>query len=336
MTNVVITMPHSITEGELETLHSLDSRLRVAVLDREQRRFLRTPGDGSDPADRALRDLLAEAEVIAIGWDWIGDLPRRAPKLKWLHTTAAGVDAYLRGGAVAPGVLFTSGNGPSAVPIAEYVLMAILALAKGAPAYVRQQQEHRWQSGPGFEVRGQTVGIVGYGHIGGEAGRLAKAIGCRVIGIRRSVEAPQENAEGADLLLPPRDLPRLLAESDFVVLTAPATAETAVLIDAAALEQMKPSAYLINVARGSLVDEQALIDALKRGRIAGAALDVFAQEPLPPESELWDLPQVLVTPHHSSASQHTRARQAALFLENLRRYLHGERLLNVVDPRRGY
>jgi phosphoglycerate dehydrogenase-like enzyme len=334
--NVLITRAQAFSEGDLEALRAVDPRVRIFTVSREQHPFLRAPGDGSDPADRELAAQLAETEIIFAGWDALTDLERRAPKLRWVHTAAAGVDLYVRTGVARPGLLFSSGNGPSAVPIAEYILMAILTLAKGTPQYLRQQVEHRWHSASGFEVRGKTVGIVGLGNIGAEAGRLAKAIGCRVIGSRRSVTVARENAEGVDLLLPPRDLPRLLEESDFVVLAAPSTSETAALIDADAIERMKPTAFLINIARGPIVDEGALVDALKRGRIAGAALDVFQREPLPEDSELWDLPQVLITPHHSSASEHSRARQAELFSENLERYLGREPLRNLVDLTRGY
>jgi phosphoglycerate dehydrogenase-like enzyme len=334
--NVVVSMGQQFTEADLAELRALDPRLRVDVVSREARRYLGAPGDGSDPAEQQLNEQFAAAEVLFAGWDRLANLDERAPKLRWVAVSSAGVDYYVRSGIARPGRLFTGGSGPSATPIGEYVLMAMLMLAKNAHGYVRQQAEKRWEGLPGVELRGKTVGIVGLGSIGGEAGRLARAVGCRVIGSRRSATEPREDVEGVDLLLPPTQLPRLLAESDFVVVAAPATPETAAIIDAEALAQMKPSAYLINIARGSLVDERALTAALKEGRIAGAALDVVEREPLSPESELWDLPNVIVTPHRSSTSEHTRGRQAGLFKENLRRYLAGEDLINLVDLERGY
>jgi phosphoglycerate dehydrogenase-like enzyme len=215
--------------------------------------------------------------------------------------------------------------------------MAMLMLAKSAVGYVRLQAEHRWErSLRGREFRGSTVGIVGLEQIGSETARLAKAVGCRVIGMRRSVVELLTDVEGVDLLLPPTELPRLLGASDFVVLAAPATSETEALLNAATLRLMKPTAFLINIARGSLVDEAAVAEAIASGRLAGAALDVFEPEPLSADSALWDLPGVFVTPHISFASEHFLSRQLDLAKENLSRYLKGEPLINQIPPARGY
>jgi phosphoglycerate dehydrogenase-like enzyme len=336
--HVLITSAVPPPPDTVARIRALDSRLHVRIIADEECPYLR-PGKGDDPAPsaRSLAAALAEAEIIFSAFELPPDLLGRTPKLRWLHTAAAGVERPLQAGFLdREGLIFTSGQGPTSGPIAEYILMAMLLLARNVPAYVRQQQERRWQGQRGVELRGKTLGIVGLGTIGSAAATLAKAVGCRVIATRRSVQAPCEHTEGVDLLLPARDLPRLLQESDFVALCAPATAETRQLIDAAALGQMKPSAYLINIARGALVDQAALVAALRERRLAGAALDVLDPEPLPAESELWNLPNVLITPHVSSASEHFARRAADLFLDNLGRYLRGEPLRNVVSRDKGY
>ncbi|HEY7293438.1 MAG TPA: D-2-hydroxyacid dehydrogenase [Dehalococcoidia bacterium] len=336
--SLVITSAVPVPPDALAQIKALDSRLQVEVLPEAQRPFLRPDkADDRSPDARALAATLSKAEFIFAAYELPNDLLQRAPSLRWVHTVAAGVERYIAAGFLErAGLAFTSGQGPTSRPIAEYILMAMLMLAKNAPRYVRQQEERRWQGHRGFEVRGKTLGIVGLGTIGNATAQLARAIGCRVIAVRRSVQEPQENVDGADLVLPARELPRLLSESDFVALCAPATAETRHLIDAAALRQMKRTAYLINIARGSLIDEAALVAALRAGEIAGAALDVFEPEPLSPESELWSLPQVLITPHVSNASEHFAHRAAELFIDNLGRYLRGEPLRNVVSRDKGY
>jgi len=179
------------------------------------------------------------------------------------------------------------------------------------------------------------VGIVGMGHIGEEVARLARAFGCRIVATRRSVTAPTSD-QHADELLPPSGLPRLLETSDYVVLAVPLTPETRGMIGAAELGMMPPHAVLVNIARGGVVDEAALVDALREHRIAGAALDVFEREPLPAESPLWDLDNVIVSPHISGGTEIYNQRAVDIFADNLRRFLAGEPLHNVVDPARGY
>lgn len=336
--NVVVSGVIPVAAQALQELCAVDPCLNVRAVSPEQRPFLRAgAGDAPDQPARELAAFFADAEVVVGVFDAPPDLLKRAPNLRWFHTIAAGIDQFVRWGYLRGGIMFTNGSGPSAIPIAEYCLTAILALAKNLPHYTRTQQQHTWdRSGGGRELRGKTVGIIGLGQIGSETARLAKAVGCRVIGSRRSVEQPRENAEGVDLLLGPADLPRLLAESDFVVLAAPSTPETATLINAGTLAQMKPGACLINIARGTLVDHAALAEALQAGTIAGAALDVTDPEPLNPESPLWDMPNVLITPHVSSASEHFFRRQLDLVKENLGHYVRGEPLLNLVPPERGY
>jgi D-2-hydroxyacid dehydrogenase (NADP+) len=229
--------------------------------------------------------------------------------------------------------MLTSSSGLHATPIGEFVLCVMLMFAKGVHRVVRAQERHEWARYMPQELYGKTVGVVGFGHIGGEVARLAKAFGCRVIAMRRSEPVADERV---DAFVPVAELPRLLGESDFVVLSVPLTSETHHLIGEAELRAMKPSAVLINISRGGVVDETALVRALKEGWIAGAGLDVFEQEPLPPESELWDLENAIVSPHISGGTEIYNDRATGIFCENLRRYLAGEPLMNLADPARGY
>ena len=203
---------------------------------------------------------------------------------------------------------------------------------KGWPALFRNQQDRRYARFVPGELGGRTVGVVGMGHIGREVARLAKAFGCRVLAIRRSYRERGADPP-ADEALPPADLDYLLGESDFVVLAAPLSEETAGLIGERELRLLGPHGYLINVARGGLVDEPALVRALRSGAIAGAALDVYEREPLPVESALWGLDNVILTPHIAAGTEHYEERATEIFCANLRRYLGGEPLEQLVsDP----
>jgi phosphoglycerate dehydrogenase-like enzyme len=241
--------------------------------------------------------------------------------------------------------VITNARGVFSRPIAEYVVMMILAVSRKLPGLLELQRERTWQPLEGTELRDVTVGIVGLGSIGRAVGALATAFGCRVVATRRRPEAGTSARDDEELSFGeamldrvggPETLPALLAESDFVVLAAPLTAETENMISAETLEAMKPGAWLINVARGRLVDERALLRALRDGPIGGAILDTFRDEPLQPSSPFYDLPNVIVTPHTSWSSGRVLDRSVELFADNLRRFAKGEPLLNVVDPSRGY
>jgi phosphoglycerate dehydrogenase-like enzyme len=291
---------------------------------------------------------LEDVEVLLRGWlssDAFDRLLARAPNLAWVHSATTGVERALTPAARERGIVITNARGVFSRPIAEYVLMMILAVSRRLPQLLELQRERTWQPLEGAELRDVTVGIVGLGSIGHAVGTLATAFGCRVIATRRRTDggaaAATEGDEAAGLIkldqvLGPEGLPTLLAESDFVVLAAPLTPETEGLIDAEALAAMKPGSWLINVARGRLVDERALLRALHDGPLGGAVLDTFADEPLPPASPFYDLPNVIVTPHTSWSSGRVLDRSVELFCDNLRRYARGEELLNVVDPAAGY
>jgi phosphoglycerate dehydrogenase-like enzyme len=288
--------------------------------------------------------------VLLRGWlsaEAFDRLLARAPRLNWVHSASAGVERALTPAARERGVVITNARGVFSRPIAEYVLMMILAVSRRLPGLLELQRERTWQPLEGVELRDVTVGIVGLGSIGRAVGALATAFGCRVVAVRRRAEegsaslaTDEETRSFGAVMLDrvggPEAMPELLAESDFVVLAAPLTRETERMIDAEALEAMKPSAWLINIARGGLVDDRALLDALRDGRIGGAILDTFREEPLAPTSPFYDLPNVIVTPHTSWSSGRVLDRSVELFCDNLRRYAAGEPLLNVVDPAAGY
>ncbi len=271
----------------------------------------------------------------------------RAPALRWVHSATAGVERVLTPASRARGLVITNARGVFSRPIAEYVMLMILSSARRLPELLELQAERTWQPLEARELRDVTVGIVGLGSIGRAVGALATAFGCRVMATRRRPESGAEGHNGAgdepflgtvmlDRVLPPEQLPELLAECDFVVLAAPLTDDTRGLISDEAIARMKPGAWVINVARGELVDERALTRALREGRLGGAVLDTFLEEPLPSASPLYDVPNLIITPHTAWSSARVLDRSVDLFCENLRRYADGRPLVNVVDPSAGY
>jgi phosphoglycerate dehydrogenase-like enzyme len=271
----------------------------------------------------------------------------RAPRLRWVHSATAGVERVLTPASRERGIVITNARGVFSRPIAEYVMLMILAAARRLPQLLELQAERTWQPLEARELRDVTVGVVGLGSIGRAVGALATAFGCRVIATRRRPESGADAADGAgdepflgsvilDRVLPPERLDELLAESDFVVLAAPLTPDTVGLIGESSIAAMKSGAWVINVARGELVDEHALARAVRNGRIGGAVLDTFREEPLPPTSPLYDLPNVILTPHTAWSSTRVLDRSVDLFCDNVRRYAAGEPLVNVVDPTAGY
>ncbi len=289
---------------------------------------------GDSTAKEKLDAMLAEAEVI-YGLIMPQNLLARAPKLKWIQTMSAGVDRFARIDVWQSPVIITGVSGIHATPIGEFVLELMLMFAKGAPLCFQMKQKREWKRFMPSVLRGKTVGIVGLGSIGREVARLSKAFGMRVVANRRSVTR-QKRARYVDMLLPAGQLNQLLAESDYVVVATPLTPETRGLIGDKELRAMKPSAYIINIARGGMIDEEALIRALDEKRIAGAGLDVVADEPLPPESRLWDFDNVLLSPHVAGGMEDYMERATEVFCENLKRYLNGKKLLNVIDKKKGY
>ena len=343
--HVLITF--ALEDDLVARIRAVDPRIEVTVLGSEQRKLLR---GFSYPSEReraagaeGLHGAFGAADVVFGFWGaelhqaftGAGTLSDVAPRLKWIQLTSAGADRLLGSGFIQQGVTVTTVSGLHATPIGEFILQSILLIAKKAPQYMRSQARHEWSRFMPRELYGSTVGIVGIGNIGAEAGRLAKAFGCRVIATKRSA-TKSETAPYADEILPPSELPRLLRESDYVVLSMPLTPETRGMIGETELRMMKPTAALINIARGPVVVEEALIHALREGWIAAAALDVFEKEPLPAESPLWDIENVIISPHISGGTEIYNVRAVEIFAENIRRYLDGQPLRNIVDPARGY
>ena len=294
-----------------------------------------------DAWDRdTLRRLLPEADIAFTPFV-DADIFDTATRLCWVQSPAVGVGSLMFPALLASDVVLTSARGVRARSIAEHVLGVTIALARQLPAAVRAQAARRWAQeeleGPAVDVRtlqGQRMGIVGLGSIGLELAKIAGPFGFRITAIRRRASEPIP--PGVENVWTPDRLIDLLAVSDVIVLAAPHTPETKRLIGKRELDRVKRGAFLINVARGKLIDDEAVVEALRDGRLGGAALDVFTREPLEPSSPYWDLPNVIITPHTAGAMRDYWTPLVALFSENLRRFERGEPLLNVVDKVAGY
>lgn len=282
---------------------------------------------------------LGDVEVLLRGPLPMGIFDRllaRCPRLAWVHSATAGVERVLTPAALERGLAITNARGVFSEPIAEYVLMMILAVSRRLPHLLELQRERTWQPLEATELGEATVGIVGLGSIGRRVAELALAFGSRVVAVRKSVGSADPDVDPRIELLPADGLGTLVGQSDFIVLALPLTAETEDLFDEELLARVKPGAWLINVARGALIDERALIRAVREGPLGGAVLDAFRQEPLPPDSPLYGLPNLIVTPHTSWSSRRVLERSIGLFCDNLERFRRGEELLNLVDPAAGY
>ncbi len=335
--NVLLTV--KVDEHMVQRLQAISPRLNVIVR----------------PAHTAAEippDVWGEVEVLLTA----RVLPDRemAPRLRWVQSIFGGVDAVLDDPLFEGGeVMLTTASGVHAVTMAEFTLGMMLMFAHQIPLVMQWQAAHEWPKDrydlyrPRL-LRGATLGIVGYGSIGREVARLARSFGMKVLAIKRDVmhpasgesyvEAGTGDPEGVlqDRLYPPQALKSMLKECDFVVVLVPRTQETLNLLDAEAIAAMKPGAVLINLARGGIVDEEALVNALRSGKLAGAAFDVFETEPLSEDSPLWDAPNLVISPHVAGSMPDYLERVLDVFAENLKRYLAHRELLNVVDMQRGY
>jgi phosphoglycerate dehydrogenase-like enzyme len=281
--------------------------------------------------------MAARAEVI-FGFRFPVEWLEVAGRLRWVQLASAGSDHMLRLGLGErrPDLLITTASGIHEIPISEHIVAMILHFSRGLDKAVRNQALGKWERFRAEEAHGRRVCMVGYGPIARRAATLCKALGMRVVAVRGSIAEQQPGFEATERFYPPADLDEVLAESDYVVVAAPRTRQTERMIGPGQLRAMKREAVLINISRGALVDEAALVEALRGGEIAGAGLDVFEEEPLPESSPLWGLPNVLITPHVSGSNPHYDRRVTDLFIENLARYLGGEPLRNLVDIERGY
>ena len=325
MTTAPLPPPQSLTIGFAHPAYQLEAE------------FLRRRGDirtvrALDAA--SLEQILPACDVLVVSGLWRNGLLANAPKLRFIQSISAGINLFDQAAIRARGVRLASAQGANEKAVTEHALALMLSLTRHLHLARDRQREAFWRpmlSDPlkrEQESGGRTVVVVGFGRIGQRFGRLAKALECRVIGVRREA-APTPDC--ADEVVPIRDLRKVLGEADVVVLTCPLTPETEGLIGAAELAAMKPSAHLINVARGAVVDEAALVAALQVGRIAAAALDVTVEEPLPPASPLWAMENVIITPHSAGETGLYERNVVDLLEENLGRIWRGEdRLLNQV------
>ncbi|HEX6467405.1 MAG TPA: D-2-hydroxyacid dehydrogenase [Terriglobales bacterium] len=285
-----------------------------------------------------ISDEIKDADIL-IGYQFRAEQLRQARRLKYIHATTAAVHQLLFPEVVQSNIRITNSTEVHGPVVAEHAIGMVLSLAKSIPAAVRHQlnahwgQQQMWAETPPREVAGATLGVIGLGSIGNEVARLAKSLGMRVVAMR---EHPERGPGHAGLVYGPAELDRLLREAEYIVLAAPLTEKTEALFDDAAFSRMRRDAYLINVGRGKLIDEDALERALRERRIAGAALDVFVTEPLPAESPLWRLDNLVITPHTGAVTDKLWERHFARISENLRRFFAGEPLLGEVDKNKGY
>ncbi len=309
-----------IPETELDRVRAIAPDMRLLVTrDRDE-----------------VEGVLDEIEIAAGGFP--RDLFPRARNLRWFQQWGAGADWLLRQPeAVELDFVLTNASGVHTIPISEHILAFLLAFGRGFHRAMRAQVRREWfsykQQRAIFELVGKTMLLVGVGAIGGRTAELATALGMRVLGVRRD---PTASVPGVEAMFDPDQLLDLLPEADFVVLTVPLTHETQGMIGERELRAMKPAAYMINIGRGGIVREDVLIRALREGWIAGAGLDVFETEPLPEDSPLWEMENVIITAHYAGATPCYTERAMGIFLDNLQRYRSGEPLRNVVDKRIGY
>lgn len=336
---IEVTSTISLTESQIAAIKESNENINLTTYSNKM-------------ADQIPEEQWEKTEVLLSAGNF---LPTRemAPNLKWIQITYAGVDPVLGFSIIyEDGLQLTSSSGVMVSQMGEYVLMALLMLGHKMPAITDAQQKRDWISNKSGmiipkELRGSTVGIVGYGSIGREVARLLYPFGAKVIAAKADLTKLEDTGyipEGLgdpkgdyfSRMYPIEALHGILQESDFVVLAAPLTESTKNLFSAEAFNAMKPDAYFVNVSRGGLVDENALITALRSKKIAGAMLDVFVEEPLPSTSPLWRQPNLIITPHVSGISPKLLDDVLALFAVNLQRYQSGQPLYNVIDTKRGY
>lgn len=346
--HVLVTAP--LTEADLGMIAAVDPR--VEIMDgveevRVERGILATHSIPwgrplgrreltPEAASEALDRILEHVEVI-FGWRLPRDLLSRAPRLRWVQGVGAGLD-LLAGdtGLLQSDIMVSNASGVNAISVAEFALCLMLMIAKQAPRFLSNQRAGLWEPFVTAELSGKTVGLVGLGKIGSEIARLARAFGMRVLAVKRTTPRRDKGVRGVDKLFSPGELLQMLPECDFLILTVPLTPGTRGLIGEAELKAMKSTAYLINMARGPVIRQEALIQALKEGWIAGAALDVFELEPLPAKSELWKLRDVILSPHIAGYVEQYSFKVTELFCRSLKRFLRGEKPYNLFDKGKGY
>jgi phosphoglycerate dehydrogenase-like enzyme len=323
------TLPYA-SEKDLRLIREVDPIVEVVDASPLVMAEIHNSNSGKDKLDY----ILARADII-FGLKLPRNLASRAPNLKWVQMMSAGVDQLRHTDLWHSKVIITGVSGIHAAPIGEFVLELMLMFAKDALRCFRMKELHQWQRFRPSLLRQKTVGIVGLGHIGKEVARLSKSFGMKVIATKRSAKG-RGRLKDVDILLAPSQMGELLTGSDYVVLSLPLTSETRHIIGEAEFRHMKPNARIINIGRGELIDEKALIKALDEGQIAGAGLDVTEVEPLPKDSRLWDMENVILSPHVSGGMENYMGQATELFCDNIRRFIEGRKLRNVVHKGRGY
>lgn len=255
-----------------------------------------------------------------------------APKLKWIHSLSAGIEGLIFSEIKNANTLLTNSRGIHGIPVSEHVFAMMLAFTRGLDVFIRQQAKHQWKRTTVGEIHGKTIGIVGLGSIGREIAKKAKGMGMQVVASKQTMTTELF----VDELYPPENLHELLSLSDFVVTALPLLEETKHLFTIKEFAAMKPSAYLINIARGGIIKQDDLVAALEQGLIKGACLDVFDEEPLPESSPLWDMQNVIITPHVAALSPSYLDRAIKLFADNLSRFQQHKEMLNIIDKVKGY
>ena len=330
----------------VERIRSVDPRLSVMY----EPELLRPPRYAADHKGRDVsrspeqearwQQLLGDADIL-FDFDQAHreDLPELAPRVQWLQATSAGIGQFVKQmgyDARMPNTVFTTARGVHAKPLAEFCLLTMLMFNKDLPRMQRDQKRKHWERYAGTDLDGRTLVIVGVGAVGREVARVGRALGMNVIGIKRHTEGVDPASLNLDELQEPAELHSSLRKAEYLVLATPHTPDTAQMIGATELALLPRGAVLVNIGRGALVDEAALIEALRSGHLRAAGLDVFAQEPLPPDSPLWEMSNVLVSPHSGSTSDRENERVTDLFCENLRHFLADEPMINVLDMDRLY
>jgi len=332
----------SFIEAEhVERIRQVDPRLEVTY----EPDLLRPPRYAADhkgsPTKRTpdqearWRRLLAEADVLFdFDQTHLEDLPELAPNVRWIQSTSSGIGPFVEQMGYPermPDTVFTRASGVHAQPLAEFCVMVMLMFRKGLFRIMGDQKQKHWERYAGTDLEGRTLAIVGLGAVGSHVARVAKHLGMKVVGLDRHGFLFDQDSLPLDEFFPISRLHEALPLAEHLVLIAPHTPETEGMIGGEELALLPEGAVFINIARGALVDEVALADALRSGHLAGAGLDVFAEEPLPENSPLWDMPNVLISPHSASTSDRENGRITDLFCKNLRRYLAGRPLLNLLD-----
>ena len=343
--SLVIQIPYPSVAAVADTARLSAIHPRVELLtvpyeithDQRVRREQDPRGEATRTSEAPLTPEQAEAFArceIILSLDAPLDIARTAPRLRWIQAIGSGVGQY-QACQLPSTVTLTNGAGIGAPPIAEWVIGRILQIYKSLPLHDERARAHRWEMALGSLFMGKTVAIVGLGAIGNEVAIRARPFGVKVLGVRRSYR-PGMTSPYVDELFGPDSLRDVLGRSDVVVLAAPGTAENESMFDSTTFAAMKPGSVFVNVARGTLVDEPALIDALRSGHLAAAALDVMRNEPMAHDDPLWDAPNVLISPHSSASGEGYMERAFDLFVRNLAHYVKGEPLDNVVDLSGGY